>query len=94
MDVERPGVDRKVRKRKFGQFSRACQRRGVYPPGPWRWVHGVLYDANGVELVRLSSGSLGVDGLAAKNQWHTRQHYRQPKPAPRPALVSSRPSWL
>lgn len=83
---------RQVRKRLYKLAERGCERRGVQPPGPWRWVHGVLYDRDGDELIRQTPDALGMSGLPQK-QYKGRSYRPKPAAASWSTPKQSRSSW-
>lgn len=77
--TKRPGRDMAIRKRIWRRAERELAGSHLAPQ-PWRWVHGVLYAANGRAVATQSSGAFGLDGLQKRE---ARPEQCQPQPARR-----------
>ncbi|MFA6466694.1 MAG: hypothetical protein WCV71_02435 [Patescibacteria group bacterium] len=81
--IEKPKDEGAIKKRKKLRKQALRSASLTQQPLPWHWDHGVLYDANGQEVVRSVANAKGCTG--------------NPQPKPREYTPSKpktdRPSW-
>ena len=86
--------EQRNRKRLRKSCEKQLQRNGTMPPGPWRWVHGVLYDRNDQELTRERPEALGLEGLPKPLERSGSRFPNRPREYGRDgSSTQQRPSW-